>query len=101
MKRPVIEFKTPRPEPQPYRRCGNTTRLADWYVQCFFETGTTGKIIDHESNADSDFNLQKRVYDRLVSFHGIDIRHISKHTKTEIRLTDEAFIEIYRSKIHL
>jgi hypothetical protein len=72
------------------RRCGNTTRLADWYIQLLFKNGRV-KISDHYSNRDNyaSLLLLRTVVNRLNREHQFVEIRVTKNKYT-IELTDNA-----------
>lgn len=64
--------------PTPYmgRRIGNTTRLADYYIQRLF-TGETVEIKDHREQeySSSREGLLKMISDRLKREHGLTLQY--------------------------
>lgn len=80
------------------RRVGNTTRLADWYVQYIFKNKENRKTLLHQgafmiydygmsnkTNTPENQHLIKIILDRLVREHGIKADYHHKTGTIEIR----------------
>lgn len=53
------------------RRRGNTTRMADMFVQRFFETLEPIQIFDHYGSRKSSIRLMRIILERLKSEHNV------------------------------
>lgn len=72
------------------RRIGNTTRLADYYVQKLFTWGTTGEILDHCDSRKMNEKLFKIILKRLsIEHRGIYPNLTILYNQRVIRLPEE------------
>lgn len=74
-----------KPEPQPGRRVGNTTRLIDYYIQVLF-TQWKAEVIDHHPEDNPRGNgmtyLVERIVQRLQNEHRMSNRDFTVKGKT-------------------
>jgi hypothetical protein len=70
LERQLEVLKTPSPiKLVENRRAGNTTRIADFYIQRLFNNYTTGEIVDHYGSTESNKRLFKIIVGRLDREH--------------------------------
>jgi len=62
-----------RPLPTEERMTGNSTRLADWYIQELFTSGSI-TVKDHINHIHSDADLFNKIYRRLRFEHNFEYK---------------------------
>lgn len=73
---------------KPNRRCGNTTRQVDGWIQELFESGKV-YVVDHSGTKGGQWYAEKIMFDRLGSEHDLEIGNPLKYDRNTCLLSFE------------